>query len=404
MRRDETSVMQRPAFLFCTLLLASCAHAGGSSPLPGAPGEAGAQRLHPRTSALKQLFSFKGTDGKEPDASLIWAKGRLYGTTYGGGSADNGTVFSITTSGTQRVLHSFKGGMDGALPSATLLYVNGSFYGTTPNGGGPGDEGVVYNVTDTGTETVLHRFTGNPDGANPYARLVSVGGTLYGTTAGGGTNSAGTVYSISPSGTEAVLYAFGASAGDGSTPMSGLVNVKGTLYGTTAFGGKNCGSAGCGTIFKISTSGTETVLYSFKGGSNDGSMPASNLVRVNGVFYGTTLEGGSANVGTVFSITTSGSEKLVYSFQGAASDGSEPQALTNVKGTLYGTTSSGGADNLGTIFSVTTSGTETLLYSFAGGANGSTPRGGLREVNGALYGTTALGGRKNVGTVFSLMP
>jgi uncharacterized repeat protein (TIGR03803 family) len=360
--------------------------------------------MRQHAATLKQLFSFKGSDGKEPDASLIVASGILYGTTYGGGADDNGTVFSITTSGTQKVLHSFEGGTDGSLPLSSLLNVSGTFYGTTPNGGGPGDEGIAYAVTGSGKETVVHRFTGNPDGANPYAPLVNVSGTLYGTTAGGGANSAGTVFSIASSGAENVIYALGASSDDGSTPMAGLVNVGGTLYGTTAFGGANCGSVGCGTVFKISTSGTEKVIYSFKGGK-DGSMPASELVDAKDTLYGTTLEGGgTANVGTVFSVTTSGKEKVLHSFQGGASDGAEPQGITDLNGTLYGTTSAGGKNNLGTIFSLTTSGTETLLYSFAGGTNGSTPRAGLSNVSGTLYGTTALGGANKVGTVFSITP
>ena len=367
------------------------------------PGEAGTLRLPPQTAKFKHIFSFNGTDGKEPDASLIVAGGLLYGTTYNGGASDNGTVFNITTSGTQIVLHSFKGGKDGALPLASLLDVGGTFYGTTPNGGGSGDEGVVYDVAASGAETVVHRFAGDPDGANPYAPLIEVGGTLYGTTAGGGSNSDGIVYTLDTSGSESVLYTFGATSKDGSTPMAGLINVSGTLYGTTAFGGAKCGSSGCGTVFKISTSGKEKVIYSFMGGK-DGSMPASALVDIRGKLYGATLRGGTSNLGTIFSVTTSGKERIVHSFQGGKSDGSSPQGVANVKGTLYGTTSAGGVHNLGTIFALTTSGTQTLLYSFPGGENGSTPRAGLRELRGTLYGTTALGGANEAGTVFSIKP
>jgi len=397
--------MQRLRALFCVLLLAGCSHADGSSTLPAAPDGTSSARSRHAAAAYTPIFSFKGTNGKEPDASLIDVNGALYGTTYGGGTTDDGTAFEVTTSGTLTVLHSFTDGTDGALPYASLLDVNGALYGTTVNGGGPSDEGVVFTISGSGAESIVHRFTGSSDGANPYAPLTDVNGTLYGTTAGGGANSAGTLYTISTSGAEKVIYAFGASSTDGSTPMAGLTDVnKTTLYGTTAYGGANCATVGCGTFFRISTSGTEKVLYSFKGGTSDGSMPASALADVNGTFYGTTLAGGSANVGTVFAVTSSGKESVVYSFKGGSADGALPQGVIAVNGTLYGTTSEGGPDNDGTVFSLTPSGSETILYSFSGGKDGGSPQAGLLDVNGTLYGTTALGGQHKVGTVFSITP
>ncbi len=326
--------------------------------------------------------------------------GTLYGTTYGGGAADSGTAFKITASRSESVLHSFKGGMDGALPEASLLGVKGAFYGTTVNGGGPGDEGVVFKIASSGAESIVHRFTGVTDGANPYAGLIELDGALYGTTAGGGANSDGTVYAIETSGKERVLYSFGATQADGSTPAAGLLDVDGALYGTTAYGGTQCGSYGCGTVFKVSTSGKERILYSFKGG-NDGSTPAAGLIDVNGTLYGTTTMGGSANAGTVFQVTTSGKESVIYSFAGG-SDGAVPQQLIALDGTLYGTTSAGGAANLGTIFAMTTAGQETLLYAFKGGTDGAIPRAGLVDANGTLYGTTSAGGGRKAGTVFSI--
>ena len=393
--------MQRLAVVFCALALASCSHAAGFAPSPTAP-ENSTLRTGPSAVGLKHLFSFNGTDGKTPAARLTDVAGVLYGTTYGGGAADTGTVFKITPSGTQRVLHSFEGENDGALPDAGLLNVRGALYGTTINGGGPSDEGIVFKITRSGAESILHRFAAGSDGANPYAALCDVDGVLYGTTAGGGAHSEGTVFRITPSGKERVLYSFGAGSGDGATPIAGLIDVNGALYGTTSYGGGNCGSSGCGSVFKITRSGTETLLYGFKGGK-DGATPAAAMVNVGGVLYGTTMLGGSQNDGTVFKVTTSGEESILYSFKGGR-DGALPQKLIDRNGIFYGTTSAGGSRNDGTIFAITSSGTETVLYAFKGGTDGAVPRAGLLNVNGTLYGTTGAGGTSRVGTIFSMTP
>lgn len=348
------------------------------------------------------VFSFNGSNGRGPAATLIDVNGTLYGTTYAGGAYDEGTVFELAASGSQSVLHSFKGGKDGALPLAGVTNVNGTLYGTTPNGGGPSGEGIVFKISSSGSESILHHFGMPGDGANPYASLTDLHGTLYGTTAGGGTNSAGTVFTVSSSGKTDVLYSFNPSKGDGATPVAGLLDVGGTLYGTTSYGGNYCGTIGCGTVFKITTGGSQTVLASFKG-SGDGATPSAPLVNVHGTLYGTTASGGKYNDGTVFKVSTSGSKSIIYSFHGG-SDGSVPQSLAVLNGTLYGTTQYGGSKNFGTIFSVTTAGKESVLYTFTGGVDGATPRAGLVDAGGTLYGTTASGGAKSDGTVFSIAP
>jgi uncharacterized repeat protein (TIGR03803 family) len=360
------------------------------------------------------LYSFGGysTDGKGPEAGLTYFKGTLYGTTSGGGSSGNGTVYSVTPSGTETVLHGFKGAEDGANPHARLIVRNDILYGTTENKGEPcrpSGCGTVFSITPSGHETVLHGFTGFPDGRNPEARLLNVNGTLYGTTSGGGSfcerlsRGCGTMFSITPGGKEKVLYSFG-NGTDGEVPESGLIDVKGTLYGTTYFGGPY----DSGTVFSITPGGKEKVLHSFGPRSgNDGSGP-SGLVDVSGTLYGTTYEGGSPcessaslGCGTVFSITPSGTEKVLYTFVGG-SDGAHPAAaLLNVNGTLYGT-AGGGADGNGIVFSITLSGHETVLYSFMGGQDGAGPSSGVIDVNGALYGTTAGGGAYGSGTVYSI--
>jgi len=350
------------------------------------------------------LHSFAdGGDGAFPQADLLDVDGVLYGTTASGGTNHVGTVFKITASGTESVLYSFKGGSgDGAHPTAALIDVGGVLYGTTREGGtthenGPTDgDGTVFAITTSGAESVLYRFKAGSDGFAPFTGLTDVGGVLYGTTLQGGAEDDGTVFKITTSGTESVVYSF--VTGRGSEPLGDLTNVNGVLYGTTGGGDSN----NSGTVFKITTSGTQTVLHRFKGGGNDGAGPQGALADVDGVLYGTTYEGGADGCGTVFKITTSGSENVLHSF-GCGTDGKEPLApLTYANGALYGTTYLGGVDYKGTIFSITTSGLKSAVYRFLGGSDGSMPYGGLTYVNGLLYGTTLRGGANDKGTVFSL--
>jgi uncharacterized repeat protein (TIGR03803 family) len=270
----------------------------------------------------------------------------------------------------------------------------------------------VFSITPSGHETVLYEFAGPPDGSYPFAPLHNVNGTLYGTTDEGGSFSRrgwGTVFSITPGGKEKVLHSFGRGS-DGREPRAGLIDINGTLYGTTYSGGNYIHISG--TVFSITPGGTEKVLYSFGGGSGyGGPNPAAGLVDVSGTLYGTTSRGGDLKCqdqyghgcGTVFSITPSGKEKVLYSFGGRSGDGEGPMAtLLNVNGTLYGTTLLGGAYNHGTVFSITQSGHETVLHSFGSGQDGSYPVSGVIDVNGTLYGTTDSGGEEKAGTVYSI--
>ncbi len=312
------------------------------------------------TAAGKEhvLYRFNGSSGSFPRASLVDIKGILYGTTSGGGPHGDGTVFSVTTAGNEKVLHSFGGGSDGMGPVANLLDVDGTLYGTT-TGGGANNGGTLFSVTTTGKEKVLHGFGGVSDGSNPSAGLINVNGTLYGTTYNGGLGCAGSygcgiVFKIATTGKEKVLHRFSGGS-DGAHPQGSLIDVNGELYGTTTGGGSGCGSSGtgCGTVFGITTDGKEKVLYSFfSNGSEDGFSPTAGLINVKGTLYGTTEVGGTHYVGTLFSVTLTGREKVLYSFSGAVTDGADPLAgLIDVNGTLYGTTSSGGSyKSCGTVF------------------------------------------------------
>jgi uncharacterized repeat protein (TIGR03803 family) len=387
----------------------------GGSQLPFSPspqGSAGQQSLVRQAYKVLHPFGRSAEDGTHPEADLIVVKGTLYGTTVTGGSDGGyGTVFSITTGGGEAVLHSFGAAKDGVNPSARLLNVNGTLYGTTAQGG-KNSGGTVFSMTLDGTEKVLHSFDYNysfpqKGGSIPEAGLTNVNGTLYGTTVTGGANDCGgddfcgTVFSITTSGKFKVLHSFGKESDDGAFPQAPLLNVDGTLYGTTTLGGE----FGAGAIFSITTAGEEHTVYSFGTNANDGSNPMSGLIDVQGRLYGTTMQGGSGDDGTVFAVTTDGVEAMSFSFNGI--DGSQPVAgLKNVKGVLYGTTSMGGVSNVGTVFRITKSGNETILHSFAKGS-GQQPRAGLAAIGGTLYGTTfgTTDSRpKTYGNVFSLSP
>jgi uncharacterized repeat protein (TIGR03803 family) len=259
--------------------------------------------------------------------------------------------------------------------------------------------------------TVLHSFAGGNDGASPMAGVVfDASGNLYGTTAYGGLGF-GTVFKVSKAGTETVLYRFKAGA-DGEAPDGDLLlDSKENVYGTTFFGGAYGGGcvseSGCGTVFKVSKAGKETVLYRFKG-HPDGEAAAAGLVQDNnGNLYGTTRYGGTGGqtgLGTVFKLNRAGKETVLYSFQGSP-DGADPQGgrlMLDKSSNLYGTTSFGGKGG-GTVFKLDQADTETILHSFTGGYDGSSPRAGLvQDRKGNLYTTTSLGGPYGIGNVVKL--
>lgn len=361
-----------------------------------------------QTESVLYSFGTGSPDGAYPIAGLVRdKKGNLYGTTWSGGLGI-GSVFELTATGTEKVLYSFGQSGDGGYPYAGLvLGKKGNLYGTTQAGGAYGG-GTVFMVTPAGVETVLYSFTGGADGYQPIGGLVlDKLGNLYGTTQSGGANGGvGTVFKLTPTGTETVLYSFTGGA-DGAYPQGGLIFDKvGNLYGTTAQGGDP--SCSCGTVFKVAPTGTETVLYSFPVGGADGGYPNGALVLgKKGYLYGTTSSYGSGNNGTVFKVSPTGKETTLYSFAGTP-DGGQPDGslVFDKKGNLYGTTQAGGVSGIGTVFELTPAGVETLLHSFTDNPDGSGPRyGGLvLDALGNLYGTTAFGGANGQGTVFKVAP
>lgn len=327
-----------------------------------------------------------------------------------------GTVFSINTSGGENVIYNFRGNFnnahDGSWPFAGLTPLNGTFYGTTSSAGANA-AGTVYTVNTAGQESIVYSFAGgSADGQGPEANLIAYNGKLYGTTvSGGGTGCGGSgcgiVFSVTTSGTESILHRF-SGGNDGARLYAPVTRLGKRFYGATLEGGGTaCGGNGCGTIFELTNRGKEHVLYRFTG-TADGAYP-NGLTVNNGVLYGTTEGGGSRNSGTSFSITTSGTLTTLYSFKDIP-DGNLPGAsLISHKGTFYGTTVGGGTAGHGTVYAITPAGSETVLYSFGGGSDGADPQGPVYLFNKFLYGTTTSGGGtgcngSGCGTVFKVKP
>ncbi len=374
--------------------------------------------LSVNAATLTTIFTFDGKDGATPEGSLLAVGSVLYGTTNTGGTGGAGTVFGINRFTNRAHSYSFPGGfVDGGSPSGNLTDVGGVLYGVGSNGG-TNSTGVIYALDPTsGIETIVHSFgpQGGPDGALPFAGLLDVGGILYGTTAlGGGRYDLGTVYSFNPkNGFERVVHSFTAIGTDGATPYAGLINVGGTLYGATYYGG----AFGCGTIFAFDpTTKITTVLYSFTGGA-DGSNPYGPLTSIGNVLYGTTQFGGNAGCelqygcGAAFMLDLSTGEfTTIYSFAGSP-DAGNPNSLTSVNGKLFGTAGDG-SSGFGAIFQIDpTTGVEQVVYSFTGGSDGAGAASPLIEVDHALWGVTGSGGsyakhcvQFGCGTVFKLTP
>ncbi len=355
-------------------------------------------------------FGSSSSDGKTPYAGLASGRdGNFYGTTTAGGTNNNGTIFRISPGGAYTNLYVFAGfPNDGSIPYAGLALGNdGNLYGATYQGG-TNNDGTLFRISTGGNYTNLYFFGGfHFDGANPSGALASDGnGNFYGTTSLGGTNGDGTVFRISTGGNYTNLYSFGGPPADGEQPIAGLVQGSdGNFYGTTFFGGTNDD----GTVFRISPNGSYTNLHFFAGHPGDGASPYAGLAQgSDGNFYGTTVSGGTHNLGTVFKIAPSGSCMILYNFGGFANDGANPSAglVQGSDGNFYGMTDSGGTspNGYGTAFRISPGGSYTNLYSFNGPPNdGATPFGALAQgSDGNFYGAIRAGGTNNDGTVIKL--
>lgn len=365
---------------------------------------------------LNTLAQFDLISGQNCWAGLAKGlDGNFYGVSLNGGTNGGyGTVFRLTTNGNLVSIFSFNG-TNGSRPQATLLCArDGNLYGCATyggvgfNGGAVSGMGTLFRVSPVGEFTILQQFNGT-NGAYPAGPLMEASdGLLYGTTTGtmrgAYPNSVGkgTIFSLSTNGEFSTCVVFGGTNGD--SPSGKLLEVGDSLYGTCYQGGES----NLGTIFRFNTNGSLMTVASFAG--SNGAWPLSGLVRgPDGQFYGATSKGGN-NAGTVYRLTTNGFLTTLHAFNGTDGNFADASLALGQDGALYGTTASGGSSsispasgNVGTIYKITTNGLFTSLLGF-NNLNGVNPIGELiADDDGSFYGTTSAGGSvggQQVGGVF----
>jgi uncharacterized repeat protein (TIGR03803 family) len=356
-------------------------------------------------ASFKSLHSFNTADGALPQAALTQVGKNFYGSTQYGGSVGAGTVFRMTSKGQVTVLHSFvQDGVDGQQPHAKLLLASdGLLYGCTQKGGTAGD-GTLFSISPSGVYKVIYQFDGSAGGpAQPAAPLIQTAdGNFVGTTYQGGTGGTGTIFRVTPSGSLTVLHNLGAT--DGGLPTSGVTLASdGNYYGTTTSGG----SAGYGTAYRLTPAGVFSVLHNFIYASS-GSNPWGGLVQASdGNLYGTTGSGGDNGVGTLFRLTPSGTLTKLFSFGSGLGANPTGTLAVGADGLLYGTTYQTQVPyNAGTVFKATLAGVVSTVFAFpVDQLSGANPWAGVTVgKKGRLYGTTVLGGEAGVGTVYRLTP
>lgn len=362
-------------------------------------------------SVLYSFGAFRGPDGAYPGWLIQGLDGDLYGVTQSGGTNELGSVFKLTTAGSESVLYSFDQNATSSITSNADAIVlvqasDGTLYGISHNGGTV-NAGSFFKVSG-GTGTILYSFgVAALDGSFPTGLTLGSDGNFYGVASFGGGNFTGSVFKITPAGVESTLYSFGSTtSGDGNSALGNLVQASdGTFYGVTTGGGAN----GTGAVFTVTPAGAEAVIYSFgpKTGT-DAQSPAGGLVQgSDGNFYGLTGKGGANGTGAIYKITPTGTETVLYSF-GPPVNAQDPKPigplLLATDGNFYGTTESGGTLNAGTVFRLTPGGTETIIHSFtAQGTDVAGPLAGLIQgTDGNLYGSAASGGAHSTGGVFRI--
>jgi uncharacterized repeat protein (TIGR03803 family) len=349
---------------------------------------------------VTQLYSFDRTNGANPVYSALvqGRDGLLYGTTLLGGVNNLGTIFKIDTSGNITLLHSFNGS-DGEAPSGGLvLGPDGNFYGTTPTGGA-GKLGVVFKISPTGTYTVLHNFMYYPTGGGyPYGPLVlAEDGSFYGVTDFGGAGGGGVLYRITSAGQFVVIYSYDDTEFGGGmvAPVQG---ANGNFYVTFLTGGAN----GFGSLTEVSPHGALLNVFSFDG-ATEGKYPVGTVAQgADGNFYGTTDQAGAVPGGVLFKVDANLDYTVLQDFGAIAGGGTDPESglVLATDRNLYGSTLGGGSRNLGTIYRVTPDGSLNNIFNWA--VKVEVQAAMVQHTNGTLYGVTHDGGNFGLGIVYSL--
>ncbi len=356
-----------------------------------------------RPASERVVYSFDYTDlPGSVDTPLTDLGGTLYGPAYSVGGT--GLIYSVTPSGAQAVVHRFGGGADGSNPNS-LIAVGSLLYGTTASGGGTGCHGAgcgtAFQLDPTGNSTVLFDFR-SLKGTVPTS-LVRFGGGFVGTTQGQFPNDQGVVFKLTLSDTSRPIYTFRGGT-DGTAPNPGLLNVGGTIYGTTPDGG----ASNSGTVFMLTQDGRKTVLHAFA--SPDGARPNGGLLRLGNTYFGTTRYTGLHGIGTVYAITPDGTFTLLHNFNGIRGGERPLGGLISVNGLIYGTTDGGGKcgqemGGYGVVFSISQTGEFKIVHDFGcDSLDGIRPNNSLTHIGGTLYGTTAAGGANGEGVVFAITP
>lgn len=354
---------------------------------------------YPQTSRGNTGILWPGLMTQGPD-------GEIYGTIASNGAHNYGSVYKISTTGQYTLVYSFcaEGGYcltTGSYPEGGVqLGQDGNFYGTTTDGG-THNEGSVFKITPVGALTTLWNFsegTTHDEGYPVYPPFYGQDGNFYGVAPGGYVGDYGEFYKVTTTGGAITPHPFNYT--DGAVPSLPIQGTDGNFYGTTQSGGDP--TCKCGVVYKVTTGGVFKVLHAFKGYPSDGYRPTGMLVQgYDGNFYGTTYQGGASNIGAIFKITPTGTMTLIHSFGSITGDGKLPLAGMSLgtDGNLYGTGSQGGKTNTGAIFKITTAGVYSLLYNFCSttsckdGMGPATPL--LQHTDGKFYGTTngnSLGG------------
>jgi len=330
--------------------------------------------------------------------------GEVYGTSIDGGQFNQGTVFKISPTGTPTVLFSFDV-LYGDYPICGLTTgTDGNFYAATEYGTTVGAGSIVQFTSAGAIEKLLYAFQNGTDGSGPTcAPTQGNDGNYYGVTTGvfKGTQGTSTFYKITPTGTFTLLHTFAAAEGNHCSGIT--LGTDGNFYGACKLGGANS----LGTLYKVSTAGKVTVLHSLTNADGQNEQGGFLVQAKDGNFYGEGYNGGTDNDGVVFQLKPTGGYKVLHNFTGGA-DGALPAADLTVgpDGSLYGTAAAGGTSTAcsggcGVIFKITTAGAFKALYDFDG-THGGYPESNLTlHTDGLLYGDTAIGGANGQGVFFS---